>query len=185
MDNEALVNMKPIPCYDGYLATPDGRVYSLKKRCLHEKIPYFNCKGYKTVKLYCNGTAHTQAVHRLIAMTFVGKQPHGDYEVRHIDGNKLNNNALNLAWGTKYENEADKKIHGTVARGSRQGLAKLKEEDIPAIMQMSKRGMSQTNIGKCFSVDQRTIGRIILGECWRHVPRSAAEAAFAKEGEKQ
>ena len=50
-------------------------------------------------------------VHRLVLETFVG--PSNGMEVRHIDGNPLNNVVSNLAWGTRKEQIADQKAHGT------------------------------------------------------------------------
>jgi hypothetical protein len=32
-------------------------------------------------------------------------------EIRHLDGNKFNNNITNLAYGTAKENAADRKMH--------------------------------------------------------------------------
>ena len=39
----------------------------------------------------------------------------GDVDVRHLDGDKLNNAAENLCWGTRSENNLDAVAHGTNA----------------------------------------------------------------------
>lgn len=50
-------------------------------------------------------------VHRLVCEAFHGAQP--GRQVRHLDGDSLNNCADNLSWGTQSDNEFDKVRHGT------------------------------------------------------------------------
>lgn len=56
------------------------------------------------------------SVHSLVMLTFVGPTPEGK-EIAHNDGNPLNNHLENLRYATHTENEADKKIHGTLHHG--------------------------------------------------------------------
>ena len=68
---------------------------------------------YEVVRLY-DGTGSFQdwLVHVLVLSTFVGPRPDG-MEVRHLDGNSLNNSLENLAWGTHKENTQDAFVHGS------------------------------------------------------------------------
>ena len=43
--------------------------------------------------------------------------------LRHLDGNKTNPHADNLAWGTQKENAADRERHGKTSRGSKHSAA--------------------------------------------------------------
>lgn len=50
------------------------------------------------------------AAHRMVALAFL---PPSDFSlVRHLDGNKLNNCAINLSWGTVTDNNRDTVTHG-------------------------------------------------------------------------
>ena len=64
--------------------------------------------GYNSVCLYCPSTKKksTKNVHRIIAETFIQKNPSEEHNkcVNHKDGNKLNNNVENLEWCSYKEN---------------------------------------------------------------------------------
>jgi len=58
---------------------------------------------YLNVSLYKNGKQKTFYIHRLIALIFI-PNPHKLPMINHIDGNKQNNDILNLEWCTNREN---------------------------------------------------------------------------------
>lgn len=74
--------------------------------------------SYLAFKLSKEGATKTTYTHHLVLLAFEGKRPDGMDEIRHLDGNKLNNDLSNLAYGTTKQNAADRKIHqtGMVAR---------------------------------------------------------------------
>lgn len=111
-----------------------------------------------------------RTVHTLVLEAFVGPRPRGCVS-RHLDGNALNNNDSNLAWGTQKENMSDKNIHGTNNAGSRHGNSKLTESDIATILKRRAEGLPCTKIAKNFPVNYRTIWAIVTGQTWRHVTR--------------
>jgi hypothetical protein len=51
-------------------------------------------------------------VHRAVALAFHGEPPEGT-EVRHLNGDPQDNRPSNLAYGTRSENNYDKRRHGT------------------------------------------------------------------------
>lgn len=67
--------------------------------------------GYQQVNLRRPGTSKWIRVHRLVAAVFIGPCP-PDQEVRHLDGDRLNNALPNLAYGTRSENMRDMVRHG-------------------------------------------------------------------------
>lgn len=108
-------------------------------------------------------------LHRLICEAYHGPCPAG-MECRHIDGDKNNNAAINLAWGTKSENEADKQRHQTTPEGERNGMAKLTEAEVKKMRLYRKStGESYAKIAKSFGISTMTAYRAITGKQWRNV----------------
>lgn len=105
----------------GYEVTPDGRVFSV----LHNWRGYgrrelrqdLNIDGYPSVRLTIDGKRTRIAVHCLVAREHLPARPSPQHEVRHLDGNKANRAASNLAWGTAKENADDRELHGRTSRG--------------------------------------------------------------------
>lgn len=113
-----------------------------------------------------DGSSEKQYLHRLICEAFHGKCPDG-MECRHIDGDRLNNSSANLAWGTKQENEIDKKNHGTTPRGEKNPMAKLTPFEVQKMRaERSETGDSYAKIAKRFGVSTMTAFRAITGQSW-------------------
>src|SRR5690554_3506076 len=73
--------------------------------------------GYPAVRMTePNGRRRKFKVHQLVCRAFHGERPTASHEVRHLDGNPMNNHADNLAWGTRSENALDRSRHGTQHR---------------------------------------------------------------------
>ena len=109
-----------------YEVTCDGRVIShsgWRGQETRELAQQLNTSGYLCVRVVVNGRRKRLTVHGLVARTHLGPQPLPGYEVRHLDGNKLNNHYKNLAWGTRKENADDRERHGRTSRGERHGAA--------------------------------------------------------------
>lgn len=108
---------RDIPGYEGkYQASNLGRIRSLDRRvpCCHGATRLVQGRVLKPAgskrdpHLYVvlGHGASGSLVHKLVALTFLGPRPAG-YDVRHLDGNPLNNRADNLAYGTRTENILD------------------------------------------------------------------------------
>lgn len=110
-----------------YEVTADGRVFSLDSNWRglgqRELTQDLNSHGYPSVRVIVNGRRVRYAVHKLVARTHLGPQPLPGYEVRHLDGNKLNNHYTNLAWGSRKDNADDRERHGRTSRGTRHSKA--------------------------------------------------------------
>ena len=66
------------------------------KTCLNEN-------GYYIVNIKNNNIPYNPKIHRLVATAFI-PNPYNKLTVNHKDGNKQNNNVLNLEWATHSEN---------------------------------------------------------------------------------
>jgi hypothetical protein len=76
-------------------------------------------RGYLLVQVRrTDGRKMNLRVHTEVLTAFVGPRPAG-HEARHLDGDRSNNRASNLAWGTQIENMRDRDRHGRTARGDR------------------------------------------------------------------
>lgn len=104
----------------GYEVTKEGRVFSntnWRGFWRRELTQDLNNDGYPSVRLTLNGRRTRIAVHRLVAMAYLPDRPSEKHQIRHLDGNKMNSYASNLAWGTAKQNADDREQHGRTSRG--------------------------------------------------------------------
>lgn len=111
----------------GYEITRDGRVFSIASNWRgygrREMRQTLNDDGYPSVRITVNGKRKRIAVHVLVAREYLPPRPSTSHEVRHLDGDKMNPSAGNLAWGTPKENADDRERHGRTSRGARHSAA--------------------------------------------------------------
>jgi len=164
-----------IPRYQGYYqASSLGRIRRCKaggKGSVFGKIlsPGQQVNGYLIVVLSVGGKTKTERVHRLVAEAFHGVVE--GMEVRHLDGNMHNNVPENLAWGTRQENMADARRHGTLSCGVRHPGSRLTDESVVVILNDYRK---HKEIASEFGVSRQLIGKIKSASTWKHVERSAA-----------
>jgi hypothetical protein len=101
---------------------------------------------------------------------------HGDIPagmcVCHRCDTRLCVNVEHLFLGTYTDNNQDRAKKGRSAdrRGSRNGLAKLSESDIPRIRSLLAAGEDLLSIARIFSVSKSQIHSIKTGRTWSQVP---------------
>ena len=111
--------------HTNYRVSSDGRVFSSsgwRGYGEREMQQTPNADGYPSVRLVIDGRRKRVAVHRLVADAYLGAKPVG-YEVCHINGDKTDNRAENLRYGTRKENAADREQHGRTSCGERHSAA--------------------------------------------------------------
>ena len=183
---DAVETWVPIPGFPHYAASSLGRVkrvaatarYRATDKCLNSKP---SARGYVTCSLYRDGKAHPRALHAIICEAFHGPRPSPKHHAAHWDGDLSNNRQENLRWATPAENSADKNRHGTmargvthfsrtkphrVARGERNGRAKLQPADVLEIRQ-DERLFRQ--IAEEYGVSKSLIAAIKRREVWAHI----------------
>jgi hypothetical protein len=164
---------KTIPGYENYECDIFGNVWSLnynktkKRRKLKAAI---DRNGYLYLNLCKNNKRRTQRVHRLVMLTFCGAS---DLQVNHIDGNKKNNNLLNLEYCTSSEN---------ILHAFRIGLKKMPKGENHPSNKLTKKEVIEiktallkpywginSDLGRKYRVNPATIRSIKSGRTWAHV----------------
>ena len=153
--------MRPIPSAPGYAVTADGEVYRDGEpvRCS------LTSKGYRKLTLRTLSGRRTVRVAGVVCAAYHGERPPG-HEVRHLNGRRDDDRAVNLAWATHRENCADKVLHGTAQRGERNPIARLTEAQVRAIR------ASQEPAGRLalvFGVKPGTVRAVRARRRWAHV----------------
>lgn len=123
--------------------------------------------GYLRVNLSDLGRREARCVHGLVAEAFIGSRPES-MDVCHNDGNRDNNALSNLRYGTALENQRDRRAHRTDPVGSRNGRAKLTENDVRNIRSL-RGSISNLELSRKYGVDNSVIYRIQNHELWRSV----------------
>jgi hypothetical protein len=158
-------------CVPGYEVTRDGRVLSTESNWRgygpRELKQEPNGHGYARVRLTVDGKRTSRLVHALVAAAFLPVRPSPERQIRHINGDRMDPRAENLAWGTAKDNAADREAHGTTARGERNGFSKLTGVSVAQIRSLAERGLSQREIAARVGISQRAVGNVLRGETWR------------------
>ena len=186
MQDNSTIQYRDIPGFIGYKAGSDGSISSCWRHggrtagrnnpsCQGSawrvlKPSRTNSYGHLHVTLVRDGKHYSCRVHRLILSAFVGECPEG-CECRHLDGNPTNNAVENLCWGTRKENHADKKRHGTWQGGEQNGNSKLTESQVLALRAEYASGKAtHRKLALAFGLSRRTVAQIIHKEMWPHLP---------------
>lgn len=160
-----MVVWKPIEDFPGYEVSSDGQVRHGAK--IKKTEP--DRKGYRRVKLWRDGKGHNRFVAPLVARAFIGPCPAGQ-TVRHRDGVNDNNVATNLRYGTRSENELDKREHGTAPQGENHPAAKLTRAQVDAIRARYKpysRVDGIAEIAREHGMSNFTVWKIVHGKLWK------------------
>lgn len=175
-DERVVVELRRIPGVDPkYEAGSDGRIYSWSggNTNARKEKPFplqqaASSTGYPIISLTGEQRRGSVAVHSLICAAFHGEPPTVGSEVRHLDGDKSNSRPENLRWGTRAENEADKRRHRTAATGARHGSAKLSDDDVSLIRKVVGMGLvTATRAAEFYGVLPSTIRDIANDKMWR------------------
>jgi hypothetical protein len=95
--------VKTLTDFPDYAISPDGTVYSYKRKTSKPLSPR-NINGYDTVVLTADGKQYVRYIHKLVAQELIyNDDPENKTQVIHKDGNKKNNDYSNLMWVKKGE----------------------------------------------------------------------------------
>jgi hypothetical protein len=181
------VELRPIAGYEGYAATADGHIWrigslwrGLGDRRMGEVI---DKSGYRRVRIRRDGRVILTPVHRLVCIAFHGSPAPGD-QTRHLNGDRLDCRAANLAWGSAAENAADRRAHGRdtigdrnglrqhperAARGERHWCARLTTDDVLAIRAAAALRVPYEVLATRYSCGYENVSAIVRRKSWRHL----------------
>lgn len=155
--------------FDGYCVSNRGRVCSVD-RIVNGKIcrgrllrPGAQASGHITVAI---GRGNSKSVHILVLEAFIGPRPNG-LEGLHYDDNPLNNDVLNLRWGTRSSNLYDAVRNGKKSLGEEIGHSKLTDDAVRYIR--ANLHIGDHNLSKRFGVTANAVKQVRDGVTWKHV----------------
>ena len=160
---------RDIPSAPGYQASSLGRVRSLDRMVLgrdgREELhrgkvlkPQSMRNGYVEVFIRDGKRRKHRTVHTLVAEAFIGERPKGA-DVMHLNGDRSDNRAVNLCYGTRSEN-----LRQTYSYGGKQANGKLSLEDVDEVRLRLLRGESVSSIAASFDVNISTICHVRDGK---------------------
>lgn len=149
-------------------ADEDGVVQPLKERVLGN--------GYLGVPVRVGDRKTIKSVHVLVAEAFHGPRPPGQV-VRHKDGVNTDNRPAVLEYGTRKDNAADARRHGTARFGENHPNAKLTAEDVVGVKFALQCGVPRKAIAAQLNVSLSAIHDIAQRRRWRDEPKVAVAAA--------
>lgn len=162
---------RDIEGYEGYYQVSDlGNVRSLYKEPKVLKTVTRKEQGYVTVCLFLKGKNYCKYVHRLVAGAFLDIcLKDSETEVNHKDGDKTNNNVVNLEWLTRVENVQHARDVLGVLHGF-QNDKRAKKLDAGKVVEMYRlrnEGKTFQQIADKLEVQQTTAINVLSGKTWR------------------
>lgn len=127
--------------------------------------------GYEIVCLYFNSKSKWFSVHRLVAFVHVKNNSTKFNVVNHIDGDKRNNDSINLEWTTSSLNKKHSFEIGTSTPTKSENVhrAILTIKDVKEIKRRLSNGEKGAKIARDFNVTSSNICAIKNGRSWRNV----------------
>lgn len=149
----------------GYRVADDGSILNPRGKKL---TGYIGSRGYRRFKYDRN--KNDLDVHRLAAYQLFGNKLFEEgIEVRHLDGNALNNAKNNLAIGTASQNYFDKplSVRLFVSNSGAQVLRKLTNIEIKEMRLKREHGASYKELMDKYGIAKSTVSYIINKKTYR------------------
>lgn len=119
-------------------------------------------KGYLRVTLSFGGISQRFQINRLVCEAFHGPAPSEQDQARHWNGNSLDNRESNLSWGTRSDNEQDKRRHGTYQSGEGNPFSILTKHQVDAIRRSHAANLEMRKAAGFKKVEFRLIPTLAL-----------------------
>lgn len=155
---------KVIPSYPDYVASSDGKIYSLKRGKRIEMRTSPNADGYLRCNISMRGVIVKLGIHILVCEAFHGRRPAGN-QCRHLNGIRDDNRPRNLKWGTAQENCDDRSKHGfwKSPSGERHPQAKVSDAQVAEMIHQFQTGTPQADLVRQYGLSRAQVCRIVRG----------------------
>lgn len=154
-----------------YMISDYGRVFSIA-RCEILTPILDPGTGYLRISLVINGVSRQRSLHRLMMLAFRYFPGCENYQVNHIDGNKLNPSLSNLEWVTCQENIVHAIRTGLHpdCSGENNPFATITNDQADMIGRLLAEGkLSRKEIASTVGCTVSNINNIMSGNCRREV----------------
>lgn len=161
--------VKQSPEHPNYAASFDGRIFRVSSG--RELAKTFNRNTeYNYVRMCHNNHATTVRVNRVIAFSWV-ENPHPElYDiVNHKDGDKLNDNVINLEWCTGSQNQRHALETGLKGKGEKLYNSELTEDKVHEVCKRLEDGYKVNELATEFSVSKDIIRKVRAGDTYFHI----------------
>lgn len=156
---------KPVPGHDGYFASWNGKLMSMRRGKPVTLKPIQGNDGH----LYVFMDKRKVYVHRAVLSAWTGENKE-NLLCRHLDDNPENNCVENLCWGTALQNTEDKRKNGGMPVGERSSSHKVTESQVMEIRERYASGESSRGLAREYGIGKNAVLQIIRGETWSHLP---------------
>jgi hypothetical protein len=158
--------MKAIPGYPDYLATEDGRVFSVKRN-KWLKNSLMKLGYYATTLRDIKNKQNLITLHRIVAITYLNN-PENKPCVNHINGIKTDNRIENLEWCTYAENNkhAHKIGLNYISKSNRIEASRTAKEKFSKIVLDTQTGIfynSAREASKAYNINSNTLHTKLSG----------------------
>lgn len=176
-----MVEYKTLGDYPGYRFGSDGSIWSQRSRngilnYWNKLNPGTNKGGYYYLCIvYRDDKPHGRFLHDLILEAFIGPRPGHwhQYDARHKDDNKKNNNIENLEWCIKKVNGEDRVKHGKAKTnyGENKCNAIITNEIAKKVKIYLEKGFKHKNIAIGLGISIHIVHNISRnkGSQWKHI----------------
>lgn len=178
------VVFKEIPNWPGYLASSEGKIFSVKIPGAHGMLDYNNPHEMVPMVQKSGNRLHSRVglrngtgikkmlpVSRLVWSAFNNASIPDGYVIDHIDCNPLNNIPENLQCITYSENtkRAYKNTRTAFTNGAINGQTVLDTQTVGQILLDHREGLTQGQIVEKYGISQAQVRRVINGESWKYI----------------
>jgi hypothetical protein len=164
-ENYEVSNLGNVRSIDRYVTNSNGITKLIKGKILKKGN---HTGGYHNVALTLNGNPKSYYVHILVAKTFIINSENKP-EVNHKDGDKKNNQVVNLEWSTPKENTAHARSTGLCNQNGEDSIkATLTNKLVEEIRSMYESELyTQRELAVKFGMDFRKINQIVNYKTYR------------------